>query len=165
MKKEEDDFTGCKSRSQRKREADQLDELAGFLVEMGASQLKALPVDDELKSEIRHIQRLESLPARRRQTKYLAKLLRNQDIDELSAHVARIRQSKVRQVENFHRIEMWRERLCDEGVGVVDELEQHLSGIDLEPLRNVVRQFQETGGRREYRLVFDMVRKAMGEKG
>lgn len=167
MKHDDEEFLEYKSKSQRKRESDELEDLADFLIGMTAKQVKTLPVDQDMKDEIRNIQGISNLPARRRQTKYLAKMLRGMEPDEsdaLHAHIAKIRQIKTVEVENFHHIEVWRDRLCNEGEPAVNELARELTGVELGPLRRAVHRFHETSGKHEYRLVFMLLRKAMEER-
>ena len=167
MKHDDEEFLEYKSKSQRKRESDELEDLADFLVGMTVKQVKTLPVHQEMKDEIRNIQGITNLPARRRQTKYLAKMLRGmepEESDALHTHIAKIRQVKTIEVENFHHIEVWRDRLCNEGAPAVDELAKELAGIELAPLRRAVNRFQETHGKHEYRLVFMLLRKALEER-
>lgn len=164
---EEDEFVEYKSRSQRKRESNAVEELAEFLVEMTANQVKVLPLEKDIRDEIRRAQSTGNLAARRRQIKYLAKLLRGlepEDSDELQTHVAQFRQNKTKEVENFHHIEVWRDRLCKEGAAGVDALARAYPDTDLAPLRDVTRRFQQTQGKHEYHLLFHLLRSVMAEK-
>lgn len=164
---EEDEFVEYKSRSQRKRESDVVEELAEFLVGMTASQVKALPLEKEIRDEIGRARAIRNLAAQRRQIKYLAKLLRGlapEESEELSTHVAAFRQIKSLEVENFHHIEVWRDRLCKEGVAGIDTLARAYPGADFAPLRDVVRRFQQTQGKHEYHLLFQLLRSVMAEK-
>ncbi|MDH4101257.1 MAG: DUF615 domain-containing protein, partial [Nitrospirota bacterium] len=139
------------------------------LVEMSASQVKGLPLEKDIRDEIANIRGIGNLAARRRQTKYLAKILRrldDEESEELLAHVARFRQTKEKETENFHQIEAWRDRLCEEGASAVDILARTFPAADLTNLRNAVSRFQDTHGKHEYRLVFQLLRGIIGgQKG
>src|SRR5581483_2982654 len=73
------------SRSQRRREALDVLKLAQALAAMSDAELAPLPLDDELRAEVRRTRAVTQPIARKRQTQYLAKQLRKLDDDARQA--------------------------------------------------------------------------------
>ncbi len=137
-----DDFWAGPSRSQRRREALEVFELAERLVEQNEAQLLRLPLDDELRALVRESQRITQQIARKRQLQYLAKILRREEDDTLEALRHAIENSKAdsrRDTAALHRIEAWRDRLIDEGDAALAELMTAHPTADRQHLRQLSR--------------------------
>ena len=120
-----DDYWAGPSRSQMRREALEVFELAEHLIEQNDAQLARLPLDDDLRKLVRDSQRITQQIARKRQTQYLAKILRREDDETLHAIRDALDNSKAdsrRDTAALHRIEVWRDRLIDEGDAALAEL-------------------------------------------
>lgn len=77
------------SKSAKKREAHALVELADTLVNLSNKQLAAIPLDEELQAAIAEARRLNK-GARKRQLKYLGKLLRGYDTEPIQKALQRL---------------------------------------------------------------------------
>ena len=75
------------SRSEQKRRAKGLEELAAELVELSATDIKRLPCDDLLKGEIKSTAAMKG-PSLKRQLKFIAKQLREMDFEPLFQFLA-----------------------------------------------------------------------------
>ncbi len=131
------------SRSQRRREALDVLKLAQALAAMSDAELAPLPLDDELRAEVRRTRAVTQPIARKRQTQYLAKQLRKLDDDARQAIRAALdhdRALRHRETAALHRIESWRERLLDEGDAALTELMQHFPQCDHQRLRQLARR-------------------------
>ena len=69
------------SKSSRKRDAQALFKVAGILITAKTSALKQLNLPDNIRDEIDKAARIRSHGAKKRQTQYLARLLREHDFD------------------------------------------------------------------------------------
>ena len=130
------------SRSQQRRDALAVFDLADQLASLSNSQLNALPLTDELREAVEDTRRIKSHVARKRQTQFLAKLLRR-DEDSVEALRRALEHDKAdarRETAALHRLEQWRERLIDEGDGALGELIDLCPGADRQRLRSLVRQ-------------------------
>ena len=130
------------SRSQQRRDALAVFDLADQLAGMSNSQLNALPLTDELREAIEDTRRIHSHVARKRQTQYLAKLLRR-DEDSVEALRRAMEHDKAdarRETAALHRIEQWRERLINDGDSALGELAELCPHADRQRLRSLVRQ-------------------------
>ncbi len=78
------------SKSSLKREAQAKRELGDCLVELNARALSRLPLSPEVRKAISDAQAISAHGARRRQLQYLAKLLRGEDAEAISAALERL---------------------------------------------------------------------------
>lgn len=108
------------SRTQKKRLAKGLENLAKELVELPKVNIEQLPCDDFLKEEILEAKTLKG-GSRKRQIKYISKNLRQIDAEPLFDFLANKKGSKLKKTEKFHELERLRDEIISE---VFDELRQ-----------------------------------------
>lgn len=138
----EDAHDDAPSRSQRRRDALAVFDLAERLVALSDAQLAQLPLDDELRDEVEKTRRITRQIARKRQIQYLAKVMRRRE-DELPALRAALdhdREVSRRETAELHRLEEWRDRLTDEGDEALAELLKRFPSADRQHLRQLARQ-------------------------
>lgn len=99
------------SKSQRKREADAVRDLGTRLTELAASELATVPLPDDVASAIEEYSRIKANGARKRQLGFLAKRLRNVDVEPIEAALESLRQAARANTLTLHLIERWRDRL------------------------------------------------------
>src|SRR5690349_11583739 len=102
------------SRSQLRREALDILKLAETLANLSEAELARVPLDDDLREEVRRTRAVTSHIARKRQNQFLAKQMRK--LDEESVEAIRYslgvdREKAHRETAAMHRLETWRERL------------------------------------------------------
>lgn len=130
------------SRSQRRRDALAVFDLAERLVALTDAQLAQLPLDDELRDEVEKTRRITQQIARKRQLQYLAKMMRRHE-DELPALRAQLDHDRGiarRETAELHRLEDWRDRLIDEGDEALAALLARFPSADRQHLRQLARQ-------------------------
>ena len=130
------------SRSQRRREALDVLQLAHALAELSDAQLARVPLSDDLREEVLRARAVTQQIARKRQTQFLAKQLRRREdeLEPIRAALEHDRDHSKREAVTLHRIETWRERLIAEGDDALTELLQHFPQIDRQHLRQLARQ-------------------------
>jgi ribosome-associated protein len=167
-----DDFWAGPSRSQRRREALEVFELAERLVEQNEAQLERLPLDGELRTLVRESQRITQQIARKRQIQYLAKILRREDdatLDALRHALEHAKADSRRDTAALHRIEAWRERLIDEGDAALAELMTAHPTADRQHLRQLARNAKDERLHHKplhaYRDLFRALREVIEEPG
>ena len=127
------------SKSQRKRDAHELLDLAKKLIAMPESRLKRMPMDDDLREEIEFARSIRAHGARKRQLMTVGKMLRKRDTEELIDAVNGIDQ-KNRQVNaRFHHVETWRDRLVEGTDQELSELLEQSPDINVQTLRQLIR--------------------------
>lgn len=99
------------SKSQRKREADALFDLAKRMISMADNQLNKLPLDEDLRDEVDFARSIRAHGAKKRQLMTVAKMLRKRDNAELLDLVYNADQKNRQENARFHHIETWRDHL------------------------------------------------------
>ena len=130
------------SRSQQRREAFAVFDLAERLVEISARELAAVPMPDELRDLVRDSRRITAQIARKRQLQFLAKIMRREDdevLDGIRRALEKDRDESRRDTARLHRLESTRERLLEEGDEALAELIAEYPDADRQKLRQLVR--------------------------
>ena len=130
------------SRSQQRREALEVLELARQLSEMTPQQVARLPVPDNLIPHIDETRRITSHVAHKRQLQFLAKQMRREDDDTLEAiRDALDANGTAARVEaaQLHRAESWRDRLMADGDAALAALLDEYPHADRQHLRQLAR--------------------------
>lgn len=130
------------SRSQLRREALDIFKLAETLAALGESELARVPLPDDVRAEVARTRIVTSHIARKRQTQFLAKQLRNLEDDEIEPirrSLAQDREKAHIETAAMHRVETWRGRLLDEGDEALAEFIASHPSADRQELRTLVR--------------------------
>ena len=154
------------SRTQQRREALAVLELAGQLVELPPTRLAKLDLPDDVRDEIANVQRIASHIARKRQLAFLAKLMRRHDDEAFATARAELGENRDKQRQEtaaMHRLEAMRNRLLVEDEAALSELIAEHPQVDRQHLRSLVRQARiekDTPGKppRAYREIFQLLR-------
>ena len=127
------------SKSQRKRDADELLDLAKELVSMQESRLKKLPMEQGLRDEVDFARSIRAHGAKKRQLMTVGKMLRKRDNDELLDAVYNF-DKRNRQINaRFHHIEAWRDRLIEGNDQDLSGLLEQLKTTNAQTLRQLIR--------------------------
>jgi len=102
------------SKSQRKRDADSIRDLGARLAELGPTELATIPLPDDIVSAIGELNRIRAHGARKRQLGYLAKRMRQIDVEPIEAALEKLRQAARANTKSLHVIENWRDRMLGE---------------------------------------------------
>lgn len=130
------------SKSEIKRDAEDLKQLGEKLVNLTKANLTKVPLDDSLKDAIELAQRLQK-EARRRQLQYIGKLLRSIDAEPIREALEKIENKHNQQQAMLHKLEILRDELVAKGdVALTDLLNEHPSA-DRQQLRNLIRAAQK----------------------
>jgi ribosome-associated protein len=127
------------SKSQRKRDAHELLDLAKKLISMPETRLSNLPLDPDLREAVDFARSIRPHGARKRQLMTVGKMLRNRETDPLMDAVNNIDQ-KNRQVNaRFHHIEAWRDHLIEGSDRELSELLEQSPTTNAQTLRQLIR--------------------------
>lgn len=130
------------SRSEERRDALAVLELAKRLVEQPEARLVQIPMDEDLRDLARAAQRITAQIAHKRQVQFLAKHLRREEPEALDAIRAALDHDKSdhrREAQALHQVEYWRDRLVAEGDAALTELLDKHPGADRQHLRQLAR--------------------------
>jgi ribosome-associated protein len=123
------------SKSQVKRDAEELKELGNALLELPDAQLDRAGMDERLREAFRTMRTITAHEARRRHGQYIGKLLRDADTAPLRAAVADYYRGRERALQFADR---WRARLLADDAAVTEWIAAH-PGIDTQRLRTLIR--------------------------
>lgn len=127
------------SKSQRKREANELLELAKNLIAMPESRLKRMPMEQELRNALEFARSIKSYGARKRQLMTVGKMLRLRDNQELLDAVNSFDQKNRQANARFHHIEAWRNRLIEGTDKDLSGLLEQTADANAQTLRQLIR--------------------------
>ena len=130
------------SRSQQRRDALAIFDLAERLVDLRERELAAVPMPDDLRDLVRDSRRITAQIARKRQLQFLAKIMRREDdevLDTIRRALEHDRDEARRDTARLHRLEAMRERLLGEGDEALAELIAEYPDADRQKLRQLVR--------------------------
>ena len=130
------------SKSEIKRDAEDLKQLGEKLVNLTKANLTKVPLDDSLKDAIELAQRLQK-EARRRQLQYIGKLLRSIDAEPIREALEKIENKHNQQQAMLHKLEILRDELVTKGDAALTDLLNEHPSADRQQLRNVIRAAQK----------------------
>lgn len=130
------------SKSQLKRDAHGLQDLGAELVELSAQQLAEIPLSEDVLATVRETRAITAHGARKRQLKYLGKLLRQEEEGPIREALERIQGRHALTVAHHHQCERWRDRLITEGDTALTALLEEFPQADRQQLRQLMRSAQ-----------------------
>jgi ribosome-associated protein len=130
------------SKSQRKRDMQQLQELGVQLLELTQTELQSLSLPEALLEALSLARRLKSHESRRRQAQLIGKLMRDIDPEPVVTYLELRRRGLQHRTEAFHQLEQWRDQLVAGGDGAIAQLLQRYPEADRSRLRQWVRAAQ-----------------------
>ncbi|MEW5010267.1 MAG: ribosome biogenesis factor YjgA [Cycloclasticus sp.] len=136
----DDDFI---SKTQIKREADDLVGLGKTIADLSAEQFDGMPLSDNLRESIRLVRKLSKGGAIKRQYKYIGKLLRETDVDEIRQAIERLLDKDRAASARLHLLEKWRDRLAQEGDSALSEFVEQYPTADRQHLRQLQRKAKQ----------------------
>ena len=133
---------GKPSKSQLKRDMHAMQELAAELSTLSDKELCRLGIGSVAISALAAIRPMRASGARKRQIKYAAKLLRNEDITAAQRLFVTRDAAKAEANSRFRAVERWRDRLLEQGDTALCELLEQHPNFDRRQLRQLIRGAQ-----------------------
>ena len=141
-----------RSKSEIKRQYKQIEQLAQELAALSNKDIRALPCDDELRHKIVQTHSLKG-GARKRQVKYLAKILRQEGpVTELLGFLKQRKGSHLQETREFHELERFRDAILSAAISEAEEAEERGGPVpekrqaEWDALAMAVRSFPELDG-------------------
>lgn len=128
------------SKSQKKRDADALQKIGVQLVALSFTKLDTLPLPDVLYKAITDAKLIKSHGAKRRQAQLIGKLMRAADFEAIIEAYERILDEDSAVTANFHEVELWRDKLINEGKDALTEFIDAYHPDDVQQLRQVIKK-------------------------
>ncbi|MBF0784339.1 ribosome-associated protein [Muribacter muris] len=130
------------SKSEIKRDAEQLKKLGESLIGLNAVNLAKMPLQENIREAIELAQRLR-LEARRRQIQYIGKLLRSVDPEPIQEALDKVENRHNQQQALFHKLELVRDQLVAQGDEALSALIEEYPTLDRQHLRQLIRAAQK----------------------
>jgi len=128
------------SKSQKKRDADILQKMGVKFIELSAAKLQMLPLPDNLYKAIIDAKSIKSNGAKRRQAQLIGKLMRSADYEEIMAAYERILEEDSAVTASFHEVEVWRDRLINEGKDALTAFIEEYHPEEVQQLRQLIKK-------------------------
>lgn len=113
------------SRTQRKREALDLQKIGQRLLDLDPGDLATVPLPPAMEEAIALWKRIRSHEARRRQLQFIGKLMRRIDLSAIEEALTRIDGTSAQAQFAFRQLEIWRDRLIAESDALTEYLDAH----------------------------------------
>jgi len=171
------------SRSEVKRQFKQTEQVAAELAGFSDNDLKKLPCSEEMRQEIRSIRGLKG-GARKRQVKYLAKLLRQGSMTEIYDFLEERKGSDLKSKKTLHEAERLRDAIINEAIdshqrareemqeweldwwsAEIEAVIAHYPELNEGDVRKVTYSYVKTRNRAHYRELFRMIKAAIDQEG
>lgn len=131
-----------RSKADLKREIQEITKLGERLLSIPAAQLEEYPLSATSIKALLEGQKINSNIGKKRQIKYIGKLLREEDLTPVKAKLLLLDQQKILDNKQFHQWEQWRDRLIQEGDSALTELLSEYPHLDRQQLRQTIRNAQ-----------------------
>lgn len=133
-----DDF---KSKTALKNEAKDIHAFGRILVGLTDKQISQIELPENVHEAIKELKKLKKNSAQKRQSLYLAKLLRAIDLSEAQRFVHHLKFESQTEIKKFHKAEDWRDKLVADMSNLTDFI--NLSPrIDVQRLRKLILNSQ-----------------------
>jgi ribosome-associated protein len=126
------------SKTRRKKESHDLQDLGEALVAMPASRLEGLGMDEILLDAIAQYKRTKTFEGKRRQMQYIGKLMRRADPEPLREAVAAMQLGRAKDALALHEAERWRAELIASDDALTRWMGEHPES-DVQQLRSLIR--------------------------
>lgn len=126
------------SKTQRKQQAHDLQDLGKALSTLPAASLDALPLGDALRDALAEYRRIRAHEGKRRQLQLLGKLMRQVESEPIREAVAAYQLGPAGAALDLHRLERWRRDLVTDDAALTRWMNEHPQ-TDVQHLRSLVR--------------------------
>lgn len=152
------------SKTKRKQQMLELQDLGEELVALSKDALKKTPMSDELREAIKEYQRIPTHGAHRRQMQYIGKIMRNEDTAPIIEKLKQLKGSSTAATALLHRIERYRTEMIANDAAITQFLAD-FPAVDAQPLRALVRNARKEAEQakppKAYRELFQLIKTAL----
>jgi ribosome-associated protein len=156
------------SKTRRKRQMEELQDIGAALTRLPADQLARLDLPEDLREAVVECRRLTKHEAIRRQLQYIGKVMRELDAGPIAAQLESMHAPSHRETALFHRAERWRTELLADP-GAVERFTGEFPEADPHRLRALARaaleERQAERPPRRYRELFQVINAILQDHG
>lgn len=130
-----------KSKSQKKRDAEALQNLGYQLTKLNGAQLDTIPLAEKLKEALLFAKTIKSNAAKKRHMQFIGRLMRDvEDIEAIERAHDKILQGHAADRAQFHLTEQWRDRLLSKDENALTDFLSQYPCDAIQQLRQLVRK-------------------------
>lgn len=156
------------SKTQKKQEMNDLQDLGTELLELSADTLKHMDLPEDLLAALLEGKRITAHGAIARHKQYIGKIMRHVDTEPIQQRLDIIRGDSAEHNAWLHLIERWRERLMTDD-GLLSEFVKDFPEADVQQMRTYIRnarkEKQENKPPKSYRALFQSIKSLIPEPG
>lgn len=156
------------SKSQAKRNVEELQKLGGKLVKLSRSILESFNLDEKLMDALLLAQNIHSNSAKRRQAQLIGKLMRETDFEKIRTQLDRFQNQAVEANAHFHKLESYRDQLLTQGDIAINHLLNLYPDLDRSRLRQLQRNAKKEAELKKppksARLIFKYLKETIPEQ-
>lgn len=131
------------SKTQVKRDADDLVSLGKRIADLSQDQFDAMPLSNNLREAIVVARKLSKGGAIKRQFKYIGKLLRSMDVEPINQAIERQLDKDRAATARLHKMEQWRDKLVEQGDGALSDFLGSFPHADRQYIRQLQRKAKQ----------------------
>jgi len=152
-----------KSKTQRKKEAESLQELGEQLADLSAEKLKNIDLPAEIRDAVVFAKTVKSRRALRRQMQYIGALMRNIDPAPVREALYHMEQGLSQKTTAFRETETWRDELIAGNMMIMEEISKKCPAADrlqiVQLVKNAVKEKEDRRPPKASRALFRYLEK------
>jgi ribosome-associated protein len=140
MNEEEARAAELVSKTQIKKDAEDLVSLGKKIADLSQDQFEAMPLGDDLRQAFIVARKLSKGGAIKRQFKYIGKLLRSTDVTLINESMERQLDKDRAAAARLHNMERWRDKLVEQGDVALSDFLVSFPNADRQHIRQLQRK-------------------------
>jgi ribosome-associated protein len=148
-----------KSKTQLKKEADDIQQFGIEISNLPNHKIKELSLSDEIIEAIIFYKEIKKNSAKRRQAQFLGKLLRDFDLANVTQEMDTLKSFSKLQVKFEHEAELWRDKLINDQSALneyINEFQPDLTNLN-QTINAARKEFQSDKKSKNYRNLYRII--------
>jgi ribosome-associated protein len=148
-----------KSKTQLKKEADDIQQFGIEISNLPNHKIKELSLSDEIIEAIIFYKEIKKNSAKRRQAQFLGKLLRDFDLSNVTQEMDTLKAFSRLQVKFEHEAELWRDKLINDQSALneyINEFQPDLTNLN-QTINAARKEFQSDKKSKNYRNLYRII--------
>ena len=134
-----DDIVAGPSKSEAKRECHHLTDMGDEILKLSAEDRQILELPDTLDEAIDLALRIKTRSGKKRQRRYIGKLLRSIDRTAIETNLKKIQHRHDINTDQFKQLEQWRDKLIDNDKQTLNQIIAQYPAIDRQHINQLIR--------------------------
>jgi ribosome-associated protein len=153
-----------KSKTALKSEAKDVHAFGKILVSLTDKQISQIDLPESVHEAIKELKKLKKNSAQKRQSLYLAKLLRAIDLSEAQQFVDYLKFESQKEIKKFHKVEDWRDKLLAD-ISNLTNFVNLFPTIDIQKLRKLIlnsqNEIKKGSSKKRQKELFQLIKETL----